>query len=98
MRVALAEAFPRDVRALSEAQRLAVLEAMLSLPRAVGAWAATTRSAASFASSEPLLAGRLVPQRRGAGVAAASCCDFSSTSAWRASHWDMRAPVSHISF
>ena len=36
MRVALAEAFQRDVRALSEAQRLAVLEAMLSLPRAVG--------------------------------------------------------------
>jgi mRNA-degrading endonuclease YafQ of YafQ-DinJ toxin-antitoxin module len=35
MRVALAEAFQRDVRALSEAQRLAVLEAMLSLPRAV---------------------------------------------------------------
>jgi mRNA-degrading endonuclease YafQ of YafQ-DinJ toxin-antitoxin module len=36
MRVALAEAFQRDVRALSEAQRLAVLEAMLSLPRAAG--------------------------------------------------------------
>lgn len=36
MRVALAEAFQRDVRALTEAQRLAVLEAMLSLPRGVG--------------------------------------------------------------
>ena len=36
MRVALAEAFQRDVRALPEAQRLAVLEAMLSLPRVVG--------------------------------------------------------------
>jgi mRNA-degrading endonuclease YafQ of YafQ-DinJ toxin-antitoxin module len=36
MRVALAEAFQRDVRTLPEAQRLAVLEAMLSLPRAVG--------------------------------------------------------------
>jgi mRNA-degrading endonuclease YafQ of YafQ-DinJ toxin-antitoxin module len=36
MRVALAEAFQRDVRTLPEAQRLAVLEALLSLPRVVG--------------------------------------------------------------
>ena len=36
MRVALAEAFQRDARALPETQRLAVLEAMLSLPRVVG--------------------------------------------------------------
>jgi mRNA-degrading endonuclease YafQ of YafQ-DinJ toxin-antitoxin module len=36
MRVALAESFQRDVRALSESQRLAVFEAMLALPRAVG--------------------------------------------------------------
>lgn len=36
MRVALAERFQRDVRALSETHRLAVLEAMLALPRAVG--------------------------------------------------------------
>jgi mRNA-degrading endonuclease YafQ of YafQ-DinJ toxin-antitoxin module len=36
MRVALGEAFQRDVRALPDAQRLAVLDAMLSLPRALG--------------------------------------------------------------
>jgi mRNA-degrading endonuclease YafQ of YafQ-DinJ toxin-antitoxin module len=36
MRVALAEAFQRDVRALSETHRLAVFDAMLSLPRALG--------------------------------------------------------------
>ncbi len=36
MRLALAEAFQRDVRALSEAHRLAVSDAMLALPRAVG--------------------------------------------------------------
>jgi mRNA-degrading endonuclease YafQ of YafQ-DinJ toxin-antitoxin module len=36
MRVALAEAFQRDVRDLSEAHRLAVFDAMLSLPRALG--------------------------------------------------------------
>jgi mRNA-degrading endonuclease YafQ of YafQ-DinJ toxin-antitoxin module len=36
MRVALAEAFQRDVRGLSEAHRLAVFDAMLSLPRALG--------------------------------------------------------------
>jgi mRNA-degrading endonuclease YafQ of YafQ-DinJ toxin-antitoxin module len=36
MRVALAEAFQRDVRGLSEAQRLAVFDAMLKLPRALG--------------------------------------------------------------
>ena len=36
MRVALAEGFQRDVRALSEAHRLAVLDALLSLPRAMG--------------------------------------------------------------
>ena len=36
MRVALAEGFQRDVRALSDAQRLALFEAMLALPRAVG--------------------------------------------------------------
>ena len=36
MRVALAEGLPRDVRALSEAHRLAVLDALLSLPRAMG--------------------------------------------------------------
>ena len=36
MRVALAEAVQRDVRALSDAQRLALFEAMLALPRAVG--------------------------------------------------------------
>jgi mRNA-degrading endonuclease YafQ of YafQ-DinJ toxin-antitoxin module len=36
MRLALAEAFQRDVRALSEAHRLAVFDAMLALPRAVG--------------------------------------------------------------
>jgi mRNA-degrading endonuclease YafQ of YafQ-DinJ toxin-antitoxin module len=36
MRVALAEGFLRDVRTLSDAQRLALFEAMLALPRAVG--------------------------------------------------------------
>ena len=36
MRVALAEAFQRDVRGLSEAHRLAVFDAMLALPRALG--------------------------------------------------------------
>ncbi len=36
MRIALAEGFQRDVRALSEAHRLAVLDALLSLPRAMG--------------------------------------------------------------
>ena len=36
MRVALAEGFQRDVRGLSEAHRLAVFDAMLSLPRALG--------------------------------------------------------------
>ncbi len=36
MRVALAEGFQRDVRALSEAHRLAVFDALLGLPRAVG--------------------------------------------------------------
>lgn len=35
MKVALAEAFQRDVRGLSEAHRLAVFDAMLSLPRAL---------------------------------------------------------------
>lgn len=36
MRVALAEGFQRDVRGLSEAHRLAVFDAMLALPRALG--------------------------------------------------------------
>jgi mRNA-degrading endonuclease YafQ of YafQ-DinJ toxin-antitoxin module len=36
MRVALTEGFQRDVRGLSEAHRLAVFDAMLSLPRALG--------------------------------------------------------------
>ena len=36
MRVGLFEAFRRDVRALSDAHRLAVFDAMLALPRAVG--------------------------------------------------------------
>jgi mRNA-degrading endonuclease YafQ of YafQ-DinJ toxin-antitoxin module len=36
MKVALAEAFQRDVRALPEAHRLAVFDAMLALPRALG--------------------------------------------------------------
>ncbi len=36
MRVALSEGFQRDVRALAEAHRLAVFDAMLSLPRALG--------------------------------------------------------------
>ena len=36
MRVALAESVQRDIRALSESQRLAVFEALLALPRAVG--------------------------------------------------------------
>lgn len=36
MKVALGEAFQRDVRGLSDAHRLAVFEAMLSLPRALG--------------------------------------------------------------
>ena len=35
MRVALSEAFQRDVRGLSEAHRLAVLDAILALPRAL---------------------------------------------------------------
>lgn len=36
MKVALAERFQRDVRALSGTQRGAVLEVLLSLPRAIG--------------------------------------------------------------
>jgi len=36
MRVALAEGFQRDVRGFSEAHRLAVFDAMLALPRALG--------------------------------------------------------------
>jgi mRNA-degrading endonuclease YafQ of YafQ-DinJ toxin-antitoxin module len=36
MRVALTEGFQRDVRSLSEPHRLAVFDAMLSLPRALG--------------------------------------------------------------
>lgn len=36
MRVALGEAFQRDVRGLTGAHRVAVFEAMLSLPRALG--------------------------------------------------------------
>jgi len=36
MRIALAEAFQRDVRVLSPEQRSAVFEAILNLPRAVG--------------------------------------------------------------
>ena len=36
MRVALAEGFQRDVRKLSEPQRLAVFDALLALPRALG--------------------------------------------------------------
>lgn len=36
MRVVLAEGFQRDVRALSEVHRLAVLDAILALPRAIG--------------------------------------------------------------
>jgi mRNA-degrading endonuclease YafQ of YafQ-DinJ toxin-antitoxin module len=36
MRVALAEPFQRDVRGLSETHRLAVFDAMLALPRALG--------------------------------------------------------------
>jgi mRNA-degrading endonuclease YafQ of YafQ-DinJ toxin-antitoxin module len=37
MRVALAEGFQRDVRALWEAHRLAVFDTLLALPRAMGA-------------------------------------------------------------
>jgi mRNA-degrading endonuclease YafQ of YafQ-DinJ toxin-antitoxin module len=37
MRVALAERFQRDVRALTATQRGAVFEVLLSLPRAIGA-------------------------------------------------------------
>jgi mRNA-degrading endonuclease YafQ of YafQ-DinJ toxin-antitoxin module len=37
MRIALSEAFQRDVRGLSEAHRQAVFEVMLALPRGVGA-------------------------------------------------------------
>jgi mRNA-degrading endonuclease YafQ of YafQ-DinJ toxin-antitoxin module len=37
MRIALGEGFQRDVRALSEAHRLAVFDALLALPRAMGA-------------------------------------------------------------
>ncbi len=36
MRVALSEGFQRDVRDLAEAQRLAVFDVMLALPRALG--------------------------------------------------------------
>jgi mRNA-degrading endonuclease YafQ of YafQ-DinJ toxin-antitoxin module len=36
MKVALGEAFQRDVRGLSETRRLAVFDAMLSVPRALG--------------------------------------------------------------
>ena len=36
MRVALAEAFQRDVRGLSDPHRLAVFDAVLALPRALG--------------------------------------------------------------
>lgn len=36
MRVALSERFQRDVRGLAEAQRGAVFDAMLALPRALG--------------------------------------------------------------
>lgn len=36
MRIALTEGFQRDVRGLSEAHRLAVFDALLALPRAVG--------------------------------------------------------------
>ncbi len=36
MRVALAEGFQRDVRALPAAHRLAVFDALLALPRATG--------------------------------------------------------------
>jgi mRNA-degrading endonuclease YafQ of YafQ-DinJ toxin-antitoxin module len=36
MKIALAEGFQRDVRALSETHRLAVFEAMLALPRVLG--------------------------------------------------------------
>jgi mRNA-degrading endonuclease YafQ of YafQ-DinJ toxin-antitoxin module len=36
MRIALAEGFQRDVRLLSETHRLAVCDAMLGLPRALG--------------------------------------------------------------
>jgi mRNA-degrading endonuclease YafQ of YafQ-DinJ toxin-antitoxin module len=36
MRVALAKGFQRDVRSLPESQRLAVFDALLALPRAVG--------------------------------------------------------------
>ena len=36
MRVALGEAFQRDVRALPEERRLAVFDALLLLPRALG--------------------------------------------------------------
>jgi mRNA-degrading endonuclease YafQ of YafQ-DinJ toxin-antitoxin module len=36
LRVELSEAFQRDVRGLSEAHRLAVVDAVLSLPRAIG--------------------------------------------------------------
>lgn len=36
MRLALAEAFQRDVRALAGRQRQAVFEALLALPRALG--------------------------------------------------------------
>jgi len=36
MRVALTEGFQRDVRALSGARRLAVFDALLGLPRAMG--------------------------------------------------------------
>jgi mRNA-degrading endonuclease YafQ of YafQ-DinJ toxin-antitoxin module len=36
MRVALAEGFQRDVRALSDAHRQTVFEVILALPRAIG--------------------------------------------------------------
>lgn len=59
--------------------------------RASGSGPRTSLFSASSSAGEPL-------QRRGNGVTAASCRVFSSTSACRASHWDMRSPVSHISF
>ncbi len=36
MRLALGEGFQRDVRSLSESRKLAVFDALLALPRAVG--------------------------------------------------------------